>query len=162
MPTKYTGKNDEVLALDTFIKLVRAAETTGIAAAQSIRQFGLTEPQFAVLELLYHCGPLEQHIIARKMLRTGGNITYVLDRLERAGLVVRTQKSNDRRCHIVKITNPGKAEMKRIFPVHARRLTGLLSVLSETELTSLGKLCRKLGTSIQTGTVEVEQETDAD
>ncbi len=75
MGTRYRGAPAEVRALDASIKLMRAATSIGTRLEKRLLSLGLTEPQFGVLEALYHLGPLFQRDLARKLLKTGGNIT---------------------------------------------------------------------------------------
>ena len=147
MPTRYQGTADEVLALDTFIKLSRsinAVQAQLIPALQ--KDFGLTESQFAVLEALHHLGPLSQGQLCEKILRSGSNVTTVVDNLERDRLVTRERDQVDRRVQIVKLTDDGKARVAEALPVHVARITKALGSLTSEEQFDLGRLCRKLGT----------------
>lgn len=149
MPTRYNGTATEILALNSFIKLARsinAVQTQIIPALQ--RDFGLTESQFAVLEALHHLGPLSQGQLCQKILRSGSNVTTVVDNLERDALVRRERQEEDRRVQIVSLTEQGRSIVKKALPVHVERITRLMGVLSQTEQNELGRICRKLGTSI--------------
>ncbi len=149
MPTRYNGTAAEILALNSFIKLARsinAVQTQIIPALQ--RDFGLTESQFAVLEALHHLGPLSQGQLCQKILRSGSNVTTVVDNLERDALVRRERQEEDRRVQIVSLTEQGRSIVKKALPVHVERITRLMGVLSQTEQNELGRICRKLGTSI--------------
>ena len=151
MPTRYQGTGDEVLALDTFIKLSRsvsAIQAQLIPALQ--KEFGLTESQFAVLEALHHLGPLSQGQLCEKILRSGSNVTTVVDNLERDRLVTRERDQVDRRVQIVKLTDDGRARVTEALPVHVSRITRALSSLTSDEQAALGRLCRTLGTSAGT------------
>jgi MarR family 2-MHQ and catechol resistance regulon transcriptional repressor len=148
MPTHYKGKPDEVLALDTFIKLARswnAVQATVIPALQ--KEFGITESQFGILEALYHLGPLSQGQLCEKLLRSGSNVTTVVDNLERDKLVRRVRDEVDRRVQIVHITPRGEALIASCFPVHVAKVTDRISVLTKDEQRELGRLCKKLGTA---------------
>ena len=81
---------------------------------------GLTQGQFAVMEALYHLGPMCQHVLAQKLLRSGGNVTLVIDNLERAGMVKRVRNPEDRREVAVHLTAKGRKLITRVFPEHAR------------------------------------------
>ena len=89
MATKYKGNKEEVAALNAFININRAVESLGSRLAQNYVSSGLTSSQFGVLETLLHLGPLYQKEIANKLLVSGGNITMVIDNLERRQLVIR-------------------------------------------------------------------------
>ena len=148
MPTHYQGPPEEVRALDTFIKLMRA---TGSLLAQTSRPLaaeGLTAGQFGVLESLLHLGPLNQCDLARKHLQSGGNITMIVDNLEKAGLVRRERLAADRRYVRVHLTDAGRERIEALFPLHAGNVTRQLSALTAAEQEQLGALCRKLGLAI--------------
>ena len=143
--TLYKGTRDEVRALGTFVKLVRAAESVTTRIHQHLIDAGLTVSQFGVLEALYHIGPLSQVNIAKKVLKSSGNITMVIDNLEKSGLVKRERKKDDRRYYIVQLTDEGRKLIGSIFPRHAVKIMEEMMILSSTEQETLGNLCRKLG-----------------
>jgi MarR family 2-MHQ and catechol resistance regulon transcriptional repressor len=145
MPTRYGGSEEEVRALDAFIKLMRAAESVAGRLAPALAAEGLTTSQFGVLEALLHLGPMHQKTLAHKLLKTGGNITLVLDNLEKRGLVRRERDAADRRFCTVHLTEEGEALIAGLFPRHAAAIREELSVLSAEEQVELGRLCRKLG-----------------
>ena len=101
--------------------------------------------QFGVLETLYHLGPQHQCDLARKHLQSGGNITMIVDNLERSALVRRERLAEDRRYVRVHLTDAGRARIASIFPTHVRSVVEQLSVLTTPEQEELSRLCRKLG-----------------
>jgi MarR family 2-MHQ and catechol resistance regulon transcriptional repressor len=145
MPTHYKGPAEEVLALDTFIKLVRAAESLGARLQQCGTLEDLTGSQFGVLETLYHLGPLSAGELSTKLLKSGGNITLVIDNLEKHGLVQRERDPDDRRIIIVSLTPSGREVISHIFPRHVAAIVAEMNCLTSEEQKTLGRLCRKLG-----------------
>jgi len=145
MPTHYSGTREEVLALNTFIKLTRATESLLARLAQRNTHPGLTTSQFGVLETLYHLGPMCQSELGGKLLKSGGNITLVIDNLEKHGLVRRQRGIEDRRFITVSLTDAGRKLIAEVFPGHVQAITEGLSALSSEEQQELGDLCRKLG-----------------
>ncbi|MEW6269222.1 MAG: MarR family transcriptional regulator [Thermodesulfobacteriota bacterium] len=145
MATRHLGPVRETRALDAYIALMRAAEAVTARAHGHLQTAGLTIGQFGALEALHHLGPLRATELARKLLRSPGNVTTVLDNLERAGLVRRSQDDEDRRCTTVSITARGAALMREIFPRHAEGLAREMSILTAREQEELKRLCRKLG-----------------
>jgi MarR family 2-MHQ and catechol resistance regulon transcriptional repressor len=139
----------EERALGAYIKLARAANTTMAYARVGLEEAGLTLGQFAVLEALYHVGPLCLGDLAKRVLTSGGNLTLVVDNLEKRGLVKRNQQGRDRRFIVASITPAGRRLIARIFPQHARRITEVMARLSPADQEMLGKLCRKLGTGAE-------------
>lgn len=147
MPTHYSGTREEILALNTFIKLTRATESLLTRLAQRNTHPGLTTSQFGVLETLYHLGPMCQSELGSKLLKSGGNITMVIDNLEKHGLVHRERGIEDRRFITVSLTDTGRRMIAQVLPGHVQAITEEMSVLSTEEQQELGDLCRKLGTA---------------
>lgn len=145
MGTKYRGESAERLALDSYIKLMRATESVSVRVHRHLAEAGLTISQFAVLEALHHLGPLCQRDIARKVLKSTGNITMVIDNLERRGLVRRERGAADRRFLTIHLTPSGRGLVGELFPRHARAINDELAALTPDEQAELGRLCRKLG-----------------
>ncbi len=136
-------------ALSMWVKLARAYSTFNKHTHVQIREFGLTQPQFAVLECLGHLGPMQIGDLSKKMLVSGGNMTCVVDNLEREGLVVRKHSDEDRRTVVVELTDEGFALFERIFPDHAKFITLIASVLDADEQEQLSHLLKKLGLKLQ-------------
>jgi MarR family 2-MHQ and catechol resistance regulon transcriptional repressor len=145
VPTHYVGDPTEVLALDTWIKLNRSVESLAARINQSDTMGGLTPTQFSVVETLYHLGPLPQCRLAARVFKSSGNMTLVIDNLEKLGLVSRQADKNDRRVSVVALTSLGKQTVSLIFPKHAAYVTELFSRLSPEEQRMLGEILRKLG-----------------
>ena len=145
MPTHFSGPDDQKLALDTMIKLTRAANSL-MARLMRHNTFGdLTESQFGTLEALYHLGPMSQSAICAKLLKSGGNTTLVIDNLEKRGLVQRRRAPEDRRVVMVELTEAGLQLISSIFPHHAQIVAAEMAVLGPEEQRQLGELCKKLG-----------------
>jgi MarR family transcriptional regulator, 2-MHQ and catechol-resistance regulon repressor len=136
-------------ALDLWVKLARASAMFSHRTHEHIRTFGLTESQFSALETLGHKGPLTVGELCKKQLVSGGNMTVVIDNLEREQLVERVRSSTDRRVILVHLTAKGKALFESIFPKHAEYVAGLASVLGEDEQRDLSRLLKKLGVALQ-------------
>lgn len=87
-----------------------------------VAEYGLTAPQFGVLEALYHLGPLSLGDLADKLLVTGGNVTYVMDRLENQGLVYREGSPEDRRVTRAKLTEAAHAKIADVLQGHVEHI----------------------------------------
>ncbi len=147
MGTHYHGTSDEIRALNTLIKLFRANNVVVARTQVLFSQYKLTESQFGVLEALYHLGPTSQAKIGKKIMKTGGNMTMVIDNLEKRGFVERERNPDDRRYITVHLTVEGNDLIEDIFPSHVKGITKVFSVLSKEEQVELGRLCKKLGLS---------------
>lgn len=149
MPTHYAGPPEEIQALNAFINLIRAADSISAKINTALSEYGLTETQFGVLESLYHLGSLCQKALADKLLKSSGNITMVIDNLEKQELVLRQRDSRDRRFISIHLTPKGQSLMEKIFPPHVSRITTLMQALKAEEQEQLRQLCRKLGKHAQ-------------
>jgi len=145
MGTHFRGLSANQLALDTFIKLVRAAESFVSRTSSEYDKEGLTTSQFGVLEALFHLGPLCQKELASKILKSSGNMTLVIDNLEKRSLVRRTRDAEDRRYYRIHLTDQGRDLMTSLFPRHAQRIREEMASLSPAEQAELGRLCKILG-----------------
>jgi MarR family 2-MHQ and catechol resistance regulon transcriptional repressor len=145
MGTHYDGSKKERRALDAYVKLRRATESVSARLSASFSGEGLTESQFGVLEVLHHLGSLCQADLGKKILRSGGNMTMVIDNLERRGLVTRQRDPQDRRYSTVSLTAEGQKLIDRIFPAHVDAVVDEFGRLTTAEQEELARLCRKLG-----------------
>ena len=145
MSTKYRGSEKEIRALDSYIKLVRATEAVNARTSQNFLAAGLTVSQFGVLEALLHGGPLCQRDLARKILKSTGNITMVIDNLEKRQLVQRERDAEDRRFITIRLTDAGRELIDSIFPQQVSAILAEMESLTDQEQEELGRLCRKLG-----------------
>jgi len=145
MGSRHKGCKSEKRALDTLIKLARATESVMACVARVIAGSNLTPGQFGVIEAIYHLGPLDQVSLGKKILKSGGNITMIIDNLERRGLVARMEDRRDRRRNIVRLTRKGRSVIKTLFPKVARGAMKSMNSLSAPEHKELGALLKKLG-----------------
>ena len=144
---KNQSKKADKLALTTFTKLIRAAETVTADVHGELAESGLSISQFGVLEALFHLGAMCQKDIAQKILKSAGNITMVIDNLEKRGLVKRIRNEKDRRYFDIHLTEEGKGLITELFPRHAQRIKQKMAILSESEQHALGDLLRKFKNS---------------
>ena len=145
MPTHFQGTKRETTALNAYINLVRASETILDRMAADVERQGLTLGQFAVMEALLHLGPMCQSELGEKLLRSGGNVTLVIDNLERQRWVKRERIEGDRRKLLVRLTPEGRRLIEKVFAVHVKAVVKEFGRLTPVEQEDLRRLCRKLG-----------------
>lgn len=134
-------------ALDAFVKFSKANNSLTAALSRMVCLPALLQGSgFPILEALLHKGPLSQREISQKILRTTGNISQALDKLEKAGLIVRTP-GPDRRTHAICLTSEGKKAAEEAFRGMSEAITRLFSVLEPSELATFSNLVKKLGLS---------------
>lgn len=134
-------------ALKLFVVLSRANRAVEEHMAGDIKRHGLTPVEFAVMEALYHKGPMLLGEVQRKILLSSGGITYVVDRLEEKQLVERQECPGDRRARFAALTKQGESLMRRIFPLHAEAIERAMAGLGAREQEELTGLLKKLGLS---------------
>lgn len=148
-PAEREWPEDQERALRLWIALARCYMTFSRAVAGKVQEYGLTTPQFGILEALHHLGPLSLGELADKLLVTGGNVTYVMDRLEEQGLVYRQRSPADRRIIQAKLTEKGKELIASVFPGHGEYIEHLARHLSLEEQEATRELLKKLGRAIK-------------
>lgn len=143
---KYNRMSDsQRRALNGYVKLMRAANRVTGSIHRHLLPDNLTHSQFAVLEALFHLGPLCQGELGRKILKSNANLTTVVDSLEKKNLVFRNRSEKDRRRVNVHLTPAGEDLIARVFPRHAEMVEQEFSVLTADELEQLAALVKKLG-----------------
>lgn len=145
-PREWSVGQEEALRL--WIALARCYSSFAKAVSLKIQEYGLTTPQFGVLEALFHLGPLSLGELAEKLLVTGGNVTYVMDRLEQQGLVYRERSEDDRRVIQAKLTVEGRSLVESVFDGHAEFVEHLTRHVEPGERRQLRTLLKKLGRGV--------------
>lgn len=140
-----TTKGGSYRALNTYTKLMRAAESVTARVNRKMAEHDLTISQFGVLEALLHKGAMCQRDVAAKILKSTGNITLVIDNLEKQGLVKRERSVEDRRYYSILLTPKGEELIQKAFRDVEAAIVAEMSVLTEEEQETLGRLCKTLG-----------------
>lgn len=136
-------------ALKLYIVLSRATKAINEVTHQFFQENKLNPTEFGVLELLYHKGRQPLQKIGSKILLASGSITYVVDKLEKRGLITRTLCPADRRITYAEISEEGTKFMDDLFPRHEEELVELTNGLSSEEKEQAIELLKKLGLSIK-------------
>jgi MarR family 2-MHQ and catechol resistance regulon transcriptional repressor len=149
MGTHYNGSRKEIDALDSYIKLIRSAESLNAKINLELKEFDLTESQFGVLDALLHLGPMKHKEIGKKILKSGGNITMVINNLERRELVQRKRGEKDKRQFIIHLTSKGKNKIQEVLPTIVKKIKKHFEVLSKEEQRELQRLCKVIGLQLR-------------
>jgi MarR family 2-MHQ and catechol resistance regulon transcriptional repressor len=132
------------LAVAAFSRLSKTANLVSTEVHKHLAKHRLTTSQFGVLEALHKLGPMYQRDLAREIVKTTGNITTVIDNLEKNDLVRREREAKDRRYFMVVLTAKGQKLIKKIYPAHAKQIDQAMKKLTKAEQERLLKLCDKL------------------
>ncbi len=132
-------------------RLVRAVY---LDTAKMSKQFGLTGPQSAVLRILVKKGPISSAELSRKLYVTPANITGIIDRLEKKGLVERTRKDGDRRIALITLTESGTNLSKDLPDPIENKLIAELADLESGHVQMLGLAIKQILTLIDVKGIE--------
>jgi MarR family 2-MHQ and catechol resistance regulon transcriptional repressor len=132
-------------ALKLWVVLSRAHAAIAARAAADVARHDLTLAEFGVLEALYHKGRMLLGEVQRSLLVSSGGVTYLVDRLERRGLVRREACPEDRRARYAALTDEGTAFVRAAFPAHAAAVHDTLGALTRDEQREAARLLKRLG-----------------
>jgi DNA-binding MarR family transcriptional regulator len=133
-------------AVPTWLRLARVFAKVDRASVEQLRAFGLSVAQFDVLAHVGGAEGITQQELARHLLVTKGNVTQLIDRMERCGLLVRRQEGRANRLFL---TETGRQRFAEVVPAHEAHIARRLDALPPEELSELHRLLRKLDRSLQ-------------
>lgn len=140
-------QSDASQALKLFVVLSKTAKYLHEHAHRDVRKSGLTLTEFGVLDLLYHKGSFPIQKIREHILISSGSTTYVIDKLEKKGLLSRNPCPQDRRVIYAKLTLEGEKLFENLFPSHREVIAQAVESLSPEEKDQMIQLLKKLGRS---------------
>ena len=140
-------------SLRTWLRLLSCETVIEQQLRTLLRQnFSVTLPQFDVLSELARAGdPLTMSQLSKELMVSNGNVTGVIDRLEKTDFVKRVRAEHDRRIQFIELTAKGRKEFNRMASRHERWVAELLSELSMTDMNQLQDLLLKARQSVSSG-----------
>jgi DNA-binding MarR family transcriptional regulator len=147
---EFRAHADQHASLRLWLRLLSCTTRVEDKIRQKLREsFDITLPRFDLMaQLERHPDGLSMGELSRRMMVTGGNITTIVDQLEKESLVLRVVGVNDRRSFTVKLTQAGKDAFTDMAIAHEAWVADLfegLSVSQQTELyTLLGAMKKNL------------------
>lgn len=144
--TSASVSKDRYLSTRTVIELTAAFSAMEDALSVHFARYGLSAPKFNVLIQLYMAGDrgLTQSELGKKMLVSRANITGLIDRLEKDGLVERGDDPSDKRAFRVVLTGRASALMNTFLPLHNEYIYRAVLSLDTGEKETLIRLLEKL------------------
>lgn len=118
---------------EVFVSILKTAKAIQDYLKQHLRKYGISQTEFAVLEVLYEHKKQTVHQIAGKVFLANGSMTYVIDKLVEKGYVLRTDCREDRRVVHVEMANEGRSLMDELHPFYKKIVEGLFSDITEDE-----------------------------
>lgn len=144
-------RTESFLAFSTFFELARASDLLSVRLGNCCDNQKLTYSQLGILEALVEAGPLCQKDLGEKILKSSGNVTLVIDNLEKRKLVQRERKGDDRRVVTIYLTEDGKRIIHEVLPRLARFFQEEMKAITSEEQNTLSSICKKLTGARKTG-----------
>ncbi|MEZ5478511.1 MAG: MarR family transcriptional regulator [Thiolinea sp.] len=131
--------------LRLWLHLLRTTRSIEADLREFLRvEHNTTLPRFDVMAALYrHLDGLTMGELSRYLLVSNGNVTAVVDRLSKDGLVLRTQHENDRRSLRVSLTEAGQQQFAAMAERHERQVNELFAELDAAAIDALNQLLRR-------------------
>jgi len=142
-------ENQNDLDLRLFRIWLKASKAVVTNIQKDIESHKINSENFMILELLYSKGPHPVQKISEIFSIPSGSITYVVDKLEKKGLVERQPNPHDRRASNVVLTQEGRALFDEIFPKHVATISENLSFISNEDKEILIDLLKRIGLGAQ-------------
>ena len=146
-------KGFDILGHEALLNIYYTANLLKKRADVLFRVSGLTDVQYNVLALLTYQtseeGGLSQAQLSDMMLVNRANITSLVDRMEKAGLVVRTAHSEDRRFNIIKLTTKGEKLFEKVEPLYHEQIQQVMSSVAKPEQKKLMAILDKVRANLR-------------
>jgi DNA-binding MarR family transcriptional regulator len=115
------------------------------------RQYGITDAQFNVLIQLHYAKQqgLSQVDLGRRLVVNKADMTGIIDRLEKAGLVGREDHPKDRRINIIKITRKGRGMIDKVEPGYFKGVKQLMSGMPKGDMKTIMKSMEKIRENVR-------------
>lgn len=131
--------------LKTITILLRATNFIQEKIKEDVSKHGLNLSEFGALEVLYHKGPLPVQSICEKVLIANSSMSYVIENLMKKALIEKVKDENDRRIHMVHLSEKGRELFDEVYPKHLVHMRSVIDVLDVSEEKELQRLLKKLG-----------------
>jgi DNA-binding MarR family transcriptional regulator len=144
MDTRLTDDHHESLRL--WLRLLTCTHLIETHVRKALaKEFKTTLPRFDLMAQLERAPHgLQMGELSRRMLVTGGNVTGIVDQLERSGLLVRTEDPADRRAYLVKLTKEGRRLFGQMAAEHEAWIVKLFSGIPKREQRALTESLSRL------------------
>jgi DNA-binding MarR family transcriptional regulator len=152
IPDREAAIGDGVrLPLRTWLRLLTCVNMIeGTVRARLHAQFATTLPRFDVLAALDAAGKdLTMGALSARLMVTSGNVTGLINGMEKDGLVLRRPHPADRRSTLIGMTEAGRALFARMAPQHAGWIEETMAALDRAEAAELWAALGRLKASVR-------------
>jgi len=140
------ARADDHRALRIWLRLLTCTQMIERQVRSNLReQFGTTLPRFDLMaQLERHPEGLKMNELSRLLMVTGGNVTAIVDQLEKEGQVERLDAPDDRRAYRIRLTRSGQKSFAEMARAHEEWVVELLSGMSKKDQDELLRLLAKV------------------
>jgi DNA-binding MarR family transcriptional regulator len=125
---------------EALLQLLRTADVIWNTSRLFFQKWDLSPSQFNILNLLdSNPGGLSQSDLGRQLVTHRSNVTGLVDRLEKRGLVARKEVAGDRRAYRVVLTKSGVALLRKILPHYYLKADSVWEGVSKEQISDLLK-----------------------
>lgn len=125
--------------------LFRAQQAVLQVAKKDVKKYGLTINEFAVIEVLFHKSTITVQELCNKTLTPNSSMSYVLDKLEKLGIIARVQNEKDKRIFDLEFTKKGLEYANEIIPKHYENMKEIFDILDSSEKKEAIRILKKIG-----------------
>jgi DNA-binding MarR family transcriptional regulator len=138
---------------EALLNVYYAASQAKKRSAEFFQSYGVTDVQFNLMMLLHHQGEenggLSQVELSRMMLVNRANVTALVDRMEKAGLVVRASVPGDRRAKSIHLTQEGTGLLLEVEEKYKSEVADIMDALEPEEIERLVEMLEKVRTNLR-------------
>jgi DNA-binding MarR family transcriptional regulator len=138
-------------ALNAYLAIQRAYNVVSRTVSRKLAKWRLSVPQYGVIIQLYDHETLPLSELSRLIFCGNSNLTALVDRMERAGLVQRVSNENDRRVKELRLTEKGRELAPKVIGEYRPFLHQMMSRLSPEEQRMLTDLVTRLKERLEEG-----------
>ncbi|MCX8012537.1 MAG: MarR family transcriptional regulator [Desulfobacterota bacterium] len=131
-------------SIGVWVRILRVYTVISNEIRKKVGRKGLTLPQLYALTTLGLHGEMLLGKLGKELMVTKGNITTIVDHLERSGFVIREPDKNDRRKIWVRLTSKGEQFFEEVLSAYEEEFVPLMRCLSQDELKQLSLLLKKI------------------
>jgi DNA-binding MarR family transcriptional regulator len=146
MDREFIARRGDHGALRIWLRLLTCTQLIERRVRSGLREdFATTLPRFDLMaQLERHRDGLKMNELSRMLMVTGGNVTAIVDQLEKEGLVERLDEPDDRRAFRIRLTRSGEKTFAEMARAHEQWIVELLGGLSRRDQDELLKLLAKV------------------
>ena len=147
------------MELRVWLRLLTCANLIEAEVRRRLSQHaGMTLPRFDLMAQLHRSRePLSMGALSRRLMVSNGNVTGLIDRLVKEGLVERRAADDDRRVQMVSLTPAGRRAFEDVAAAHRDWIAAMMGGLGRDELAALHGLLARLKASVTDETAREDQ-----